>query len=125
MSNSFASKHSTTAKLFEFETPDHFEFIDLAGLVELNGMDKVYPVKAIYINKKGKYGEQPTIITDNAKVNAPHHLTRVCKEVLQDGESIGLINRGYVGFKIYSYENEYGVNYSLEWVDVDPKDAPF
>lgn len=125
MSNSFASKHSTTAKLFSFEVPDHFEFIDLAGLVELNGIEKVYPVNAIYMNKKGKYGEQPTIITDAAMVNAPHHLTRVCKDVLADSESIGLINRGYVGFKIYSYENNFGTHYSLEWVDVDPKDIPF
>lgn len=117
---SFANRHSTTAKLFAFETPESFEFKDLRDLYAEYGADNVHKVNAIYVNKKGKYGEQPTIITDNEMLNAPHHLMRVVKDVLADSESIGLINKGHVGFKIYTYENAHGTNYSLEWVDIEP-----
>lgn len=116
----FAQKHAST-KLFKFETPDTFEFKDLKQLVIANGIDTIYQVNAIYINTKGDYGDAPNIITNNEIVNAPAHLTTAVREILQDGESVSMINNGLVGFVIYTYENKHGINYSINWIDVAPQ----
>lgn len=117
--SSFAKKHNTSLeRLFPFEIPEHFEHADLADLVEIYGISETFKVNAIYINKKGKFGDQPVLATDNELVNAPHHLLDNCLSVLEDAESIALINNGHVGFKIYGYENKYGQQFSLEWVDL-------
>lgn len=115
----FAGKHNPgITKLFLFNIPDNFTFTDLKGLAEKYGMANPFKVNAIHINSKGRYGEQPVIVTDNELVNAPHHLMNCVHEILKDGESVSMINSGHVGFKVYSYENAHGPNYSLEWVDL-------
>lgn len=116
--SSFAKKHSTENARFTFEIPETFAYTDLKALAEKNSIETIYQVNALYINKKGKFGDSPVIVTNNELVNAPSHLTPVVLEVLKDGESIGLINSGHVGFKIYTYANSYGLNYALEWVDL-------
>lgn len=116
---SFAAKHNSKMNLFTFEVPDSFEFATLKQLFESKGEKAIHKVNLIYINKKGKFGHQPVIATDSELVNAPHHLLENVLEALEDAESVNLINNGHVGFKIYTYENEYGTNYGLEWVDID------
>lgn len=115
---SFTKKHGSGGKLFTFEIPTHFEYTDLRQLAEKNSLETVYQVNAMFINTKGKFGDAPVLVTNNEIVNAPQHLTNVIKDVLADGESISLVNNGCVGFKIYTYENHYGLNYGLEWVDL-------
>lgn len=114
---SFAKKHNTE-KLFTFEIPEGFVHKDLRDLVEENGIEKEYKINAIYINKKGKFGPQPVFATDNELVNIPHHMVDVCKEILEDGESVATINNGHAGFKLYEYENNYGQQLSVEFVDI-------
>lgn len=114
----FTEKHSSNGKLFTFEIPENFEYTDLKGLAEKNGLETVYQVNALYINTKGKYGDSPVIATNCELVNAPSHLTSVVKDVLKDGESLSLINNGKVGFNIYTYENQHGVCYGLNWLDL-------
>ena len=114
----FTEKHSSNGKLFTFEIPENFEYTDLKGLVEKNGLETVYQVNALYINTKGKYGDSPVIATNCELVNAPQHLTSVVKDVLNDGESLSLINNGKVGFNIYTYENQHGLCYGLNWLDL-------
>lgn len=114
----FTEKHGTGGKLFTFEIPENFKYTDLKTLVSENGLDDVYLVNALYINRKGKFGDAPVIATANELVNAPQHDTETVKAVLKDGESISLINNGKVGFKIYTYENEFGTCYGLNWVDL-------
>lgn len=114
----FTEKHGSDGKLFTFDIPENFEYTDLRGLVNKNGLEAVYQVNALYINTKGKYGDAPVIATNNELVNAPQHLTAVVKDVLKDGESLSLINNGKVGFNIYEYENQHGVCYGLNWLDL-------
>lgn len=117
---SFANKYNTSERKFKFDTPNHFEYYSLKELVKEYGIDKIHKVNAIYINTKSRFGDAPVIVTDSELVNAPHHLLDTVKQVLNDGESISLINNGYVGFKVYEYETkEFGTNYSLEWVDIN------
>lgn len=116
---SFANKHnSENTKLFTFEIPSNFEYCNLAELVKEHGLDKVHKVNALFINTKGKFGDAPTIVTDTALVNAPQHLTETVKEIMKDGESVSTINNGHAGFKVYTYKNQFGDQYALEWVDI-------
>lgn len=114
----FTKKHGSGGKLFSFEIPDHFEYCDLKELVARNGLEAVYKINALYINKKGKYGDAPVIATDTDLVNAPQHLLDTVLEVLADQASRLMIDEGKVGFKIYEYKNSYGLNYAVEWVDL-------
>lgn len=116
---SFATKHNASlVRLFPFEIPEHFEYRSLKDLVKLNGIKKTYKVNAIYINKKGKYGDQPVFATDEELVNTPHHILPTILDVLEDAESVALVNNGHAGFKIYTYENRHGTNYGIEFVDI-------
>lgn len=116
--SSFAKKYNPAVRLFQFEIPEHYTYKDLRQLAEEYGLKATFKVNAIYINKKGRYGHQPVIATDNELVNAPHHMLEQVQEILSDGESVSLINNGYVGFKIYTYENQYGTQYAVEWIDL-------
>lgn len=119
---SFAKKHNAgTGKLFTFNPPAHFVYKTLKDLATENPLDTVYQVNAFYINTKGRYGDSPVIATNNELVNAPQHLLNIVQDVFKDAESQSLINNGYVGFKIYTYQNDFGTNYALEWVDIDKK----
>lgn len=115
--STFATKHNASARLFLFEIPEHFTYRDLQQLATENGLKADYKVNAIYINKKGMYGDQPVIATNDALVNAPHHMVDQVREILSDAESVNLINGGYVGFKLYTYENKFGSQYAIEWID--------
>lgn len=116
--STFTAKHGTGGKLFKFEIPEHFEYCDLKELVARNTLEAVYKINALYINKKGKYGDAPVIATDTDLVNAPQHLLDTVLDVLNDQASRYLIDQGKVGFKIYEYKNQYGINHAVEWVDL-------
>lgn len=113
----FASKFNKSVK-FNYETPEGLAYASLKELYEANGADKVYTVHALYINTKGKYGDAPLAITDDAQVNLPSHLTEVANEIRQDAEAVAQINNGKFGFKIYPYSGKNGNGYSVEWVDI-------
>lgn len=115
---SFANKYNSNGRLFDYDAPDTHEYTDLAGLVKQYGINAIYTVNAIYVNKKGKFGDTPVIATDNELVNAPQHLMNTVHEIFNDPDSISMINRKQVGFKVYEYTNKYGINYGLEWVDL-------
>ena len=117
---SFA-KHNAAVVNFTFETPKTHTYKDLAVIAKEYGVEAYHRVRAIYINKKGKYGAQPVLATDNELVNAPHHMVDAVREILEDGESISMINNGVAGFKLYTYENQHGTQYSIEWVDLLPE----
>lgn len=118
----FSKKHNSSTPKFSFEIPNHFEYYDLKQLSKkYKTLYKEYRINAIYINKKGKYGHQAVIVTDNELVNAPLHMTDTFKEILADSDSIGMIESGVAGFKIYAYENEYGKQAGLEFVDLEPR----
>lgn len=115
---SFADKHNKGVNLFPFEIPKSFEFKTLEELFK-KSPKKVHKVNLIYTNTKGKFGKQPVVATDSELVNLPHFMMEQVEEVYSDGESVALINNGHVGFTIYTYENEYGTNYSISWVDIE------
>ena len=82
--------------------------------------DVVYPVDALYINTKGRYGDEGVVLTMGVLVNLPQHLTETVKEMRSDNELTDAINKGEFGFKVYQYDGTNGSGYSVNWVDIDP-----
>lgn len=116
---SFASKHASNARLFLFDIPEHFTYKDLAKVAQEYGIGYPFKLKAIYINRKGKFGPQPVLATENELVNAPHHMMDGVNDILADAESVNMINDGVVGFKLYTYENSFGQQFGVEWIDIE------
>lgn len=115
---SIASKYNRGhGKKFTFEIPKEFTYSSLHDLYNNNGADFVYDIRAMYINKKSKFGDSPVIATSNELVNFPKHLTDTVKEMLTDSEVIDAINNHVFGFQIYTYTDGTNVYYSVNWVD--------
>lgn len=104
-------------KSFKFDGDVEREFTDLKDLYKFFKEDEVYPVRAMFINTKGKFGDAPVVYTDKYIVNAPQHMTDTVREMMKDDELVDLVNDDKVGFTIYEYTNSYGKNYGLEWVE--------
>lgn len=115
---SFAKKFNTTKAQFTFIPNENTPFVKPADLVGYNGIDRIYILKGCYINKRGLYGDEPVLISDTFFVNAPIHLCETINNVLKDENSIKLINLNKVGFKFYQYENKFGLQLGIEWVDL-------
>lgn len=119
MGKSFASRFNKSRK-FDIDTTN-FQYASLCDLFNQNGAEFVYPVRAIYINTKGKYADAPVIATDDCFVNCPSHMTETAREILADDEAIADINAGKVGFQIYGYTaSKYHKDcFGVEFVDVE------
>ena len=116
MSN-FAKKYKVQTNPFTFKTPETHEYKKCADVVAEYTLNKIHTVRAFYINNKGAYGDEPVIVTDDFILNAPSHVLSIVQDVLTDSESINEINNGEVHFLIYEYQNKYGLQHSVAWVD--------
>ena len=116
---SFANRFNK-GKKFDFNT-DVLNFTSLADLFNNNGEEKVYTLKALFINTKSKFGDTPVIATPDFLVNAPSHLLDTVKEILSDTEAINDINNNKVGFTIYPYKSEkFNVEtFGIKFVDLN------
>ena len=103
--------------LFTFNAPEDADWYKLSDLVKRDGTGKVYPLKAMYINNKGKFGPNPVLITEHELVSAPEHLTNDVEDMLGRPELVQYINEGHAGFSIYEYSNSFGKAYSINWVE--------
>lgn len=115
---SFAKRFNTVKAQFDYQAPENTPFAKPTELVQANGIDKVYQLKSCYINKKGLYGNEPVLITDTHFVNAPTHIVETINQILKDEQAVKLINLGKVGFKFYQYQNKFGEQLGIEWVDM-------
>lgn len=114
------SKKYNTQKIFDVNT-EGFEYKSLEDL--FIDEDTVTVIKGIYINKKGNFGEEPVLATDDYYINIPSHMVDICKEMIKDNSAVYAINQGEVGITIYKYyQKKYNKDcYSIKWVDVDPQ----
>lgn len=115
----FSSLNKT--KKFDFTADKDFPYISLSDLLQANDgdIDHVYVIRAIYINSRSKYGEQPLIAIDDAYVNIPKHTLKDVNKILDSEEMIAAINKGLAGFKIRPYEDRNGASrYSIDWIDL-------
>lgn len=113
--NNILNKYGNTNPSYDFEKKDR-PFVKLADLQE----GQRYPIQALLINTSGKFGAQGVIITDDAQVNLPKHLTELVKELRQDQEVTDAINERQLAFEVYSFtSNEGRVGYSINLTTAD------
>lgn len=111
----FASRFNKGRK-FDIDTTN-FTYESMADLYNNEGAGVVYPLTALYINTKSKFGDAPVFATDKFFVNAPSHMLDTVREILADDEAVAAINNGEVGFMIYPYVQEkfnrecFGINF--------------
>lgn len=124
----FSFNSFNNERLFTFDTtPITGKYVKLKELYEKYGADKVYQIKALFINTKSDINEEePVAALEDTYVNLPVHQLRDVKKMRGDKIAVSAINRGYCGFTIRVYEKEVGKSiktcYAAQWCDVDPED---
>jgi len=114
------ARHQKVAPSFNFEEKER-EFKKLKELYNMNSKKK-WEIVAIFINTKGKFGDQGVFVTDDYNVNLPQHLLEMCEELRQDEDVVELINQRKIGFDIYEYEGKNGNGFSVNLKPINIKD---
>lgn len=114
---SFANKHNTSKVQFKFNIPESHNYKKLAYLINEYGSNHIHTIRGAFISTS-LYGDQATVVTDNELVNFPKHMLETVKQILEDGESISIINNGNAGFTVYEYTNSKGKQHSVKFVDI-------
>lgn len=96
------NKYSNGAAKFEYDNEKEREYIKLGEL----DLSKTYPIEALFINTKGKFGDQGVIISGDYIVNCPQHLTDMIEDMRQDAEMVEGINDRLLDFEIYEFESK-------------------
>lgn len=116
---SILSKYNKKVNKFDFDGAD-LTFTSLKELFKKDGQGVVYTVRALFINTKGKFGEQPVLVATDFLVSLPTHMLGTVKDMLEDDDLIKMVNDCKVGFNIRPYttkdKKEY---YSIDWVEVE------
>lgn len=115
---SYATKFNKSGNKFTFRQGENVNYLSLEELYNMSE-NKIYPVKALYINKKSMYGDAPCIvISEDTTVNLPKHLLDTVIDMINDEECVYAINHYEVKFKIYSYKDKAfnRTCYSVEWL---------
>lgn len=124
----FADRFNTTKMRYNYSYPEEANYVNLGELYESEKKHgTVYRVLAVYINTKGRYGDQGCLAIDGSTiVNLPQHLLEDCKAIREDPEATERINTGEFGFRIETYQRagEKNKHYTVRWVDIAP-DTPF
>lgn len=100
--NELLNKYSNGGAKFEYDNEKEREYIKLGEL----DMSKTYPIEALFINTKGKFGDQGVIISGDYIVNLPNHLTEMIEDMRQDAEMVDAINQRLFDFEIYEFESK-------------------
>lgn len=106
---------------FTYQAGKDFQYYTLKQIAESthNWKDKEFPLMALYINNKSRYGAAPVAVCDGFYVNLPSHLLDVVRSIMADPEVVSEINEGKCGFKIRAYQNSQGgESYTVEWIDL-------
>lgn len=96
------NKYSNGGVKFDYDNEKERDYIKLGEL----DMSKTYPIEALFINTKGKFGDQGVIISGDYIVNLPNHLTEMIEEMRQDSEMVDAINQRLFDFEIYEFESK-------------------
>ena len=88
-----------------YEFPEHDRSFTKLKDLEL---DKKYTIQALFINTKGKFGDQGVIYTNEFIINLPNHLLDLIKDLRSDEEVTEAINNRQLAFTVYSYATDTG-----------------
>lgn len=118
------SKFNNANAFMDIDTTD-FNYVSLKDLQEEMG-NKPYVINGLFVNGKGKFGDEAVAIGDHILINLPHYVVDDVKEMLQDSVVIDAIKQGRVGIKVHEYTNSFSKQkdgtikkfHSVEWVDL-------
>ena len=119
--NNIIKKHQTVAPKFDFPEKER-EFKKLVELYQQQPKAR-YTILAVFINTKGKFGDQGIFITNDYQVNLPPHLLDLSQELRKDEEVIVAINNRELAFEIYEYNGKNGKGYSINLVPSSEQNA--
>ena len=74
-------------------------------------------VKGLFINKKGKYGDNAVVVSNDCFVSLPHHLTETVETMIYNETITEMINNDKVYFKIRPCTKEGKTYYSIKWME--------
>ena len=119
---SFANRHNKGGidwKIDDLKT-DSFQFWKREECYK-EAPEKVYKLRGLYINKKGKFGDHPVAILDDRFMDFPDYMNDEVKEILSSSEDIADIIEGKVGFTIEPYtDKNFGREcYGIRWQDLE------
>lgn len=115
---SYATKFNKSGNKFTFKQGGDVNYLSLDDLYN-RSENKIYPVKALYINKKSMFGDSPcVVINEDTTVNLPKHLLDTVIDMINDEECVNAINNNEVKFEIYSYKDSTfnKTCYSVSWL---------
>lgn len=116
---SILNKYNTNVNRFDFVAKEGVEYKKLSELFE-SGIKEV-PIRSLFINTKGRFGDSPVACSDEFNVNLPNHLLDSVRLMIEDEEIINLANSGGLGIQIYEYESKkWGKNYSANFIELLP-----
>lgn len=107
--------------VFTFKPDPTAPYMKLAELLAANDGDLtvIYPVRALYINTKSKFGTQCSAALDECLVNLPAHKVEDVQAILAEPDAVAQINAGECGFRIRPYVDNNGVDrLTIDWVDL-------
>lgn len=118
------SKFNNANAFMDIDTTD-FNYVSLKDLQEEVGK-KPYTIKGLFLNSKGKFGEEAVAIGDHILINLPRYVVDNVKRMLEDSVVIDAIKQGRVGIKVHQYTNSFSKQkdgsikkfYSVEWIDL-------
>ena len=96
-----------------------FDYCKLKDLYDTKHKEKVFTLNGLFVSPS-PLGESPVFICADLKklVNIPSHLTSTAKAILSDVDAVETIERGKVGFSIYTYESHKKECYGVKFVDL-------
>lgn len=108
------------------------EYVALKDVYDEKNPDKVFKIKAVYINPKSKLGKSCVAVGEDVQYNLPNFEVETVEAMLTDDEVIKAIKAGKVGFTIRPYTNDWSkvdgngekletprTFYGIDWVDID------
>lgn len=69
-------------------------------------LDTKLTIEALFINTKGKFGDQGVIYTNDSIINLPNHLLTLVQDLRSDDEVTSAINLRQLAFTVYSYATD-------------------
>ena len=115
------SKFNSKGITFKFQAPKTFTYYKLKDFPELIDTNKVNTIRGFFISTGGKYGEGAVMVTDTCYINLPSHMINRVKQIINDPDTVQQINEGAAGFKIRSYDDNYGKkSLTVDFVDQEP-----
>lgn len=104
---------------FSFTGSDDFEYKKMIDLYNENP-NKVYKLKAFFINPKNKYGLTATIVTETEFINCNECTAKILQNMQDDREVIDACNNDKLGFKfIKKHSNKFNTDFCVvEFIDL-------